>query len=264
MKLEKMKNKERIQKRRARERFNVASRLEREYLRSLRHIVKQIDVMTKSIINKNMTEDELKTAHGQLSNMLRGYGETIKPWAKSVANKMVAKIAKVDESNWVKLGREMNKSLNQELSEAPTGNMLIQFLSEQVKLITSLPSEAADRVHKMALEGIITGERADSIARKILQTGNVSQSRAQCIARTEVARVASGLTMARSKHVGSTHYYWRSCEDGDVRESHKKMDGKICEFAAPPEVEPGKYYHAGMIYNCRCYIEPILDYEMKH
>ena len=120
-----MKNNERLQKRRARERFAIASKMEREYLRSLRHIVKQIDLMTKSIINKNMTEDELKAAHNQLSNMLRGYGETIRPWAKSVANKMITKIAKIDESNWVKLGREMNKSLNKELIES---KLFIQFM----------------------------------------------------------------------------------------------------------------------------------------
>jgi len=252
-----------IQQRRAKERFKVALRLEKEYEKSLKAIIKNIEHMTKSMINPKMTEGELKESSMHLSNMLRNYSQTIKPWAKSVANRMITRIAAVDESAWIKLGRDMNRELRKELDSAPTGNALRTFLATQVSLITSLPLEASERVHKMALEGITTGERADSIAQKILQTGNVTLSRARCIARTEVARTASGLTKARSEHVGSTHYYWRSSDDGDVRDSHKKMNGKICEWAAPPEVEPGMHYHAGMIYNCRCYPDPILDYEIK-
>jgi SPP1 gp7 family putative phage head morphogenesis protein len=245
-------------KRKAKERFAVAERMEKEYLRSLRQLVKQIDQMTKGMVNPKMSEDELKIAQSQLTTMLRSYSETIKPWAKALAEKIVLKIAKTDEKEWVQLGKQLNHSLNKELNDAPTGDLLKNFLAEQVKLITSLPLEAAERVHDMTLKGITTGERADSIAKRILETGDVTEARAKLIARTEVARTASGLTMARSKHIGSTHYYWRTSKDADVRDSHKKMDGKIIEWAAPPEVEPGKNYHAGMFPNCRCYAEPIL------
>ena len=251
------------QQRKAKERFKLAVRLEREYEKSLKAIVKQIDRLVRDMVHDKMSESELKAAQADLTAMLHNYSGTIKPWAKSVAAKMLAKIAKTDESEWIKLGRQMNRALHKELETAPTGDMLRTFLAEQVSLITSLPKEAGDRVHEMTLKGITTGERADSIARKILETGSVTMSRARCIARTEVARTAAGLTMSRSKHVGSTHYYWRTCSDGDVRESHKHMDGRIIEFANPPEVEPGLFHHAGMIYNCRCYMSPIMDWEMS-
>ena len=234
----------------------------------MRLLVRQIDQMVMSMVNVNMTEEQLKQAESELTRMLHQYSETIKPWAASISSKMINRIIKVDESEWIKLGREMNQALKKELDTAPTGELVKSFLAEQVTLITSLPKEAGDRVHEMTLKGITTGERADNIAKSILETGDVTLSRAKLIARTEVARTASSLTMARSKHVNSTHYYWRSCEDGDVRSSHKKMDGKICEWANPPLVEPdakhlnARNYHAGMIYNCRCYAEPILDYEM--
>jgi uncharacterized protein with gpF-like domain len=39
------------------------------------------------------------------------------------------------------------------------------------------------------------------------------------------------------------------------------MNGKVVAFAEPPEVEPGKFYHAGSFPNCRCYIEPIISEE---
>ena len=252
-----------IQKRRAKERFNTASKLEKEYVKSMRLLVKQIDLMVKDIINVNLTEDQLKLAQHDLTRMLHQYSDTIKPWAKSIAEKMVLRLVKIDESDWIKLGRDMNRALKKELDDAPTGDMVKSFMAEQVVLITSLPKEAGDRVHEMTLKGITTGERAEDITKKILQIGNVTLSRARLIARTEVARTASALTMARSKHVGATHYYWRTSGDGDVRDSHKKMNGKIIEWVNAPEVELGKLYHAGMFPNCRCYPEPILDYEMK-
>ena len=69
------------------------------------------------------------------------------------------------------------------------------------------------------------------------------------IAKTEVARTASALTMARATHIGATHYYWRTSSDADVRKSHKKMNGKIIEWANPPKVDENvEPYHAGMIW----------------
>jgi SPP1 gp7 family putative phage head morphogenesis protein len=103
-----------------------------------------------------------------------------------------------------------------------------------------------------------SGRRASEIQKDILETGKVTESRAKLIARTEIARTAAGLTMARAKFVGSTHYVWRTSDDPDVRSSHKKMNGAVIPWDSPPQVEPGKRYHAGMFPNCRCYPEPIL------
>ena len=137
--------------------------------------------------------------------------------------------------------------------------MLRQFLSEQVKLITSLPLDAAQRVHELTLQGITEGTRAKAIAAEILKTGRVTESRAKLIARTEVARTASGLTMARAVHVGCTHYYWRTSGDSDVRKSHKEMNGMIVPFNHPPTLSDGTTTHAGQIFNCRCWIQPLLE-----
>ena len=91
-----------------------------------------------------------------------------------------------------------------------------------------------------------------------METGKVTESRAKLIARTEIARTASGLTMARATHVGATHYIWRTSGDADVRNSHKEMNGKVIPFSKAPTLSDGTASHAGMIYNCRCYAEPIL------
>jgi len=238
-------------RRKARERFATANRLEAEYARQLRLLARQVDGLVR------MHGDRPE----ELARLLRQYAETIKPWAGSVAEGMVATVAQKDEAAWDKLGKDIGRELRKELRTAPTGAALQAFMREQVKLIKSLPEEAADRVMHVVAVAAVEGKRADAVMKDIMETGKVTESRARLIARTEVARVASGLTMMRAKHVGSTHYVWRTSGDADVRESHKKMAGKVVAWDEPPEVDPGKRYHAGMFPNCRCYPEPILTDE---
>lgn len=243
-------------RRKARERFELVKRLEAEYLRSLRQLTRQVDHIVKGMAPNGVVRNSI-----ELQNTLRRYSQTIEPWARSIAEKMVLRVARKDEAAWMALGRTMGKSLRKELDEAPTGHALQAFLNEQVTLITSLPLEAAQRVHKLTLEGITEGRRAKEIAKDILDTGKVTESRAKLIARTEIARTAAGLTMARAQFVGSTHYIWRTSGDVDVRKSHKEMNGQVIPWNEAPTLSDGSKTHAGMIYNCRCFAEPILTEE---
>ena len=234
----------------AQSRQRIIERLEMEYLRSLKQLTTEID----KIVRRYGPKDAAIT-----QTILRRYAETVRPWARIVAERMLQRVSRKDAASWIKLGNNIGKALRKELDEAPTGQMLRQLLAEQVHLITSLPLDAADRVHKLTMTGLVSGRRAEDIAKDILQTGQVTHSRAKLIARTEVARTASGLTMARAQHVGSTHYIWRTSRDPDVRESHRQMEGKVIAWDTPPTLSDGTVTHAGMIYNCRCYPEPILS-----
>ncbi|MDR8377773.1 phage head morphogenesis protein, partial [Acinetobacter baumannii] len=52
-------------------------------------------------------------------------------------------------------------------------------------------------------------------------------------------------------------YIWRTSEDGDVRPSHKAMNGKFVAWNSPPTLDNLKG-HAGCLPNCRCYTEPVI------
>lgn len=239
--------------RKARERFQLAEKLEAEYMRALRNLTRQVDSIIKAMAPGGVVDDSIK-----IQRVLNDYAKVIEPWAVSVATKMVSRIAKKDEAAWAQLGKEMGRELRKELNDAPTGAYLKQFLNEQVHLITSLPRDAGLRVHELTLAGLQDSRRVPEIQKEILRTGQVTTNRAKLIARTEIARTAAGLTMARAQHVGSTHYIWRTSGDVDVRTSHAEMDGAVIPWAAPPLLSDGTRTHAGMIYNCRCYPEPIL------
>ncbi len=194
--------------------------------------------------------------------MLRAYAEALKPWATATAKRMLADVNARDLASWRGLGEAISRQLRFDILRAPVGETMRGLLAEQVTLIQSLPIEAAQRVHEFTLKGLEGSVRPKEVAAAILRSGEVTQSRATLIARTEVARTASVLTQARATHAGSTHYIWETSEDHDVRPGHRAMQGKVCEWASPPAVNEGgriMYHHPGQIWNCRCWPRPILD-----
>ncbi len=168
-------------------------------------------------------------------------------------------------------------------------NKLVQ---EKVDLIKTLPVNAALEAQKLSAQiASETGARHETLvakiqgltpnypeyaARRIARTevartqSTLVQAQAQSvgidqyvwharrIARTEVARTQSTLVQAQAQSVGIDQYVWHTVEDEQVRESHQAMDGKVCSFSNPPEVEPGKYYPPGGVFNCRCFAVPLL------
>jgi SPP1 gp7 family putative phage head morphogenesis protein len=171
---------------------------------------------------------------------------------------MLADVNAIDRNAWDAHTKEMGQAIGDEIRNAPVGDTLRALQAEQVTLIKSLPLEAAQRVHTMTLKGIEDGTRYADIAAEIRRTGDVTESRATLIARTEVARAASQLTQARATHAGSDGYVWRTSHDGDVRSSHREMEGKFVRWDSPPLLSDGTRTHAGQIFNCRCWPEPVL------
>jgi SPP1 gp7 family putative phage head morphogenesis protein len=193
-----------------------------------------------------------------MTTMLDRYSEALTDWATRTATKMLEEVNQRDMQSWLGLAGEMSVALRDEIRNAPTGQLFRGLLDEQVDLIKSLPRQAAKRVHELTIKGLEDSTRASEIAKEIMRSGEVTVSRANLIARTEVARTASTLTQARAEHIGSEGYIWRTSKDSDVRHSHKEMEGKFIRWDSPPTLSDGTKTHAGQIYNCRCYPEPVI------
>lgn len=243
-----------------RRQWQRSKRAEDDYGRQLRGVADQIDRLVRGLFD---TDEQRVTA---IEAALAEYSRLLKPWAESVSARMLADVNRRDEAMWDTFTRDMGKAMKFELARAPTGQLLKDMLAENVDLITSLPREAAQRVHELALKRLETSGRAAEIAAEILKTGEVTKSRATLIARTEVARAASGLIEARATYLGSEGYIWRTSRDADVRNtdgnprgSHRLLEGKFIRWDKPPvAAKNGTRAHAGQIYNCRCWPEPVL------
>jgi len=142
-----------------------------------------------------------------------------------------------------------------------------QYLADNVGLIQSMPLRAAERVQELVLQSLKTGEyRAEGLAEQIINVGNITRNRAKLIARTEVARISTGFTKARSEVLDLPWYMWKTSHDARVRSSHKLMNKVLIKWndpAAPEELDPLSkksygHYHPGEIFNCRCFPQPII------
>lgn len=245
----------RAARKKARERFLWGRRAETSYARSLRSVARQVEEILRGLVH----ETNLAATAAAARQALQKYSELLTPWARAVAQRMTQEVAERDAAAWSRHGKSMGRALRKEIETAPTGEATLHALNEQVNLITSLPREAAEKVHELTVNGITRGLRAEELAEKIRGLGKVTESRATLIARTEVTRTAGALTMARARYVGAEGYIWRTAKDSEVRPLHRKLEGKFINFDDPPVAgENGERAHAGMIYNCRCFMEPVL------
>jgi SPP1 gp7 family putative phage head morphogenesis protein len=231
--------------------FSKVRRAERQYARQLRKVARHVGDIVKG------HEVDSEQAAAALRDTLDKYAHLIEPWAKAQAGRMLADVGKRDEKAWDEHSKMMGRELRLEIATAPTGQLLQAKLAANVKLIKSLPAEAGQRIQKLALESLFNASRSSEVAKEIARSGEVTASRANLIARTEVAGAASGLVEARARHVGSEGYIWRTAGDSDVRPSHRKMAGKFVAWDSPPTLD-GMTGHAGHFPNCRCYCEPVI------
>ncbi|EDT7221209.1 TPA: phage head morphogenesis protein [Salmonella enterica subsp. enterica serovar Paratyphi B] len=221
------------------------------YRTSLRQIARAVgDIVNGHYDGSNDSVTEIMEA-------LERYSEIITPWATKVAENFTADIVRKNDEQWRKHSKTISRELRNLVSNAPPGQVMKSIVAEQVKYIKSLPLEAADRVYDIqnrAIEAVVTAGRAEHFAKEIAASGDIAKSRADLIARTELGRATGALDQARALSIGSNGYIWRTAEDGDVRHSHREMEGKFVEWGRPPTLD-GMTGHAGELPNCRCYKE---------
>ncbi|MFA2234455.1 phage minor head protein, partial [Escherichia coli] len=193
------------------------------YRTSLRRIARAVgDIVNGRYDGSNDSITEIIAA-------LERYSEIITPWATKVAENFTADIVRKNDEQWRKHSKTISRELRNLVNSAPPGQVMKSIVAEQVKYIKSLPLEAADRVYDIqnrAIEAVVAGGRAEHFAKEIAASGDIAKSRADLIARTELGRATGALDQARALSIGSNGYIWRTAEDGDVRHSHREMEGK--------------------------------------
>lgn len=202
-----------------------------------------------------------RAGNEELVSVLHAYSQVLRPWAKKASARMIEEVNARDIETWRALAKSMSAGVAQEIRDTQVGAVMAKLMAEQTELIASLPIEAAQRVQRLTLTGLIEGERLGRIVREIERSGEVSAAHARLIARTEVSRTASNLTQARASIAGLPTYRWRATKDHVTRPNHRAMDGRVCEWANPPEIEESgrlMRFHPGCIWECRCWAEIIV------
>lgn len=226
--------------------FRPSMAAERRYERQLRSVAGQVQRLIQS-----------GGSPADVERALHQYAQVVEPWARQSAANMVSAVNKHNEGMFFRQAERMGLEMRRLLASPGVGRAVQEAITGNTALITSLPSQTAQRIAAIAEHGLISGSRAEDLARHYQRIGNTTMSRARTIARTEVSKAGTALTSARAQSVGSTGYIWRTARDGDVRPSHRAMEGRFVSWDAPPTLDK-MVGHAGEFPNCRCYCEPVI------
>jgi len=243
--------------------WNVAPRIEHGYFGALLELT---EYMLEVIRHERDPS--------RMIRMLRGMADA--PWLQSyayeTARQMVTHLAIDGARSWKQAaresgnGRSIYEALQREL-QGGIGGQIGAEIARNAELIRTLPLDVANRVTDYVGRETLAGRRPESIAEDIRKMfPEASRAKASLIARTESAKTSTALTRARAEEVNIPAYVWRTSEDQRVRSSHRHMDGVIVFWDAPPSPEAILHekhapppYHAGQIWNCRCFASPVVD-----
>jgi SPP1 gp7 family putative phage head morphogenesis protein len=210
-----------------------------------------------------------------LQQVIQNYARspTFKKRAYEIARAMATHVFSDGHRTWREAaragskGRVIYRILERELQSTQVGTTYYNIVQRNADLISSVPASLAQKITERAANVYATGSRYGDLAGEILAMyPRLSKSHATLIARTETSKASTALTQARAAAAGLDWYVWRTSEDQRVRDSHSLMEGVLVSWAEPPSPEELNHeksyghYHAGDIFNCRCYPQPLLEY----
>lgn len=124
----------------------------------------------------------------------------------------------------------------------------IQLVEQAARVYAQQVREVFDR------PDFTEGRRWEDLRDELLERADVSESRAELIARDQTLKLNGAINQARQEGAGIDRYVWSTSGDERVREEHDALDGETFSWDSPPE--PG---HPGQDFQCRCVAIPVID-----
>lgn len=237
-------------------------RIEKDYQKAVHEVYNQI----WKAIGKNGTPEEWLSRLSQIASR-KEYQELADKLAYTMTKNVEVQNAKTWRTAAKKASRSTSlfKELLSNESTSPAFNSNVRFNAYYIK---TAPQEIAQWITKETARMSIEGKGIGDIAKEIrAKYPKYSKYHSELLARTETSKTQSALIQSKALQVGASWYLWKDVGDARTRRSHKHMHNVLVSWNEPPspeslvgEKDVGNY-HAGNIYNCRCYPEPIVTIE---
>ena len=137
--------------------------------------------------------------------------------------------------------------------------MLEKWVSDNVDLISTVPSQSLDQMKQLVYRHYMDGSTTTDIVKEIQRQYGMTKSHARLIARDQTAKLNSAITKHQQQDAGVGKYKWSDSRDERVRKSHHRLNGHIFSWDNPPETDRGRRCHPGEDYQCRCCAIPVFD-----
>jgi len=136
-------------------------------------------------------------------------------------------------------------------------------VTENVNLIRSIPDEYFLRLQGSVMRNIQRGDGTAGILRTVEALGQVTQRRAELIARDQTSKATAALNAARLKALNIRKFEWLHSGGGkEPRQLHQDMSGQVFDLDDPPVIDEktGERGLPGQLINCRCRMIPVVDF----
>lgn len=126
-----------------------------------------------------------------------------------------------------------------------------RWVRTNVELITSLDQRYFDDIERVVASAFRDGKATSALRAEIEERFGVSKSRAEFIARDQVAKLGARVREYRHKQLGISKYRWSASGDERVRSRHQELDGKVFRYDDPPVINnQGDRGNPGDDYQC--------------
>ncbi len=133
------------------------------------------------------------------------------------------------------------------------GDTIAKAREANIALIDKAHREYAAQVSDILNDPANFGLRVEDLKDKLVERGDVSESRAELIARDQTLKLNGAITSERQQAAGVDSYVWSTSLDDRVRDEHAALEGQTFAWSDPPE--PG---HPGEDIQCRCVAIPVV------
>lgn len=138
------------------------------------------------------------------------------------------------------------------------------WINENIDLIVTIPQDTLGKMRDIVYEDYLNGRTTKDMVKDLRSQYNINLRHARLIARDQTAKLNGQITRFQQEDAGIEYYEWSTSGDERVRESHKKLDGKIFRWSdEPPETDNGRHCFPGTDYQCRCVALPVFSHEMN-
>ena len=148
-------------------------------------------------------------------------------------------------------------------------SLLQEWVSENVELIQTIPSDSLNRMKEIVYVNYIEGKTTTDIVKRIQKQYAMDKNHARMIAKDQTAKLNAAITKKQQQDAGINCYEWSDSGDSRVRACHLELNGHIFHWDNPPEmwymtkikgkVMTGRHCHPGEDYQCRCCALPVFD-----
>lgn len=179
------------------------------------------------------------------------------------AEDMVSRILRLEaERHTARFRRSVKRALGVDLEavvrQEDLDEALRTMIARNVSLIRNLADDALKRIEQATYSAVMTGTSASELRKQLRKDFGILDSRAELIARDQMAKANADLNKFRHEQAGVTTYRWLTSRDERVRPRHRKLDGKVYEYGKPSGAEQG--LPPGQPIRCRCVAQGIVEF----